>query len=194
MRRHLDLGCGTQPRNPFACEQVFGIDIRSGLIAPGVVEIVPANLSLQPIPFPDNHFDSLSAYDFLEHVPRVTLDGHQGHCRFPFIELMNEVWRVLKPGGIFYAVFPAFPHSLAFCDPTHVNILTSKSHRYFTGPEPMAQMYGFEGRFDLLRQQRIHPRAAYHPQVPSIQLRAKMLVDRLMGRRSHLIWELRAVK
>jgi SAM-dependent methyltransferase len=191
-RSHLDLGCGTVPRNPYQCAQLFGIDIRCGLSAPGVVEIVAANLSLEPIPFPDQRFDSVSAYDFLEHVPRVSLDQARGGTQFPFVQLMNEVWRVLKPGGLFYAVFPAYPHALAFCDPTHVNVLTDKSHRYFTGDEPMAAMYGFGGRFTLLRQARIHPRGNLHPESPGVQLRAKMLADRLMGRRSHLVWELRA--
>lgn len=192
-RKHLDLGCGTRPRNPYGCNELYGLDIRSGLSAPGVQAIAAANLSRDPIPFATHSFDSVSAYDFLEHVPRVSQDGPDGATRFPFIELMNEVWRVLKPGGVFYAVFPAYPHALAFCDPTHVNILTDQSHRYFTGPTPMAAMYGFEGRFEAIRQHRIHPRGDHHPADPSVKLRLKGAVDRLMGRKSHLVWEWRAV-
>lgn len=191
-RRHLDLGCGTKPRNPYGCSELYGVDIRDGLSAPGVVRIVAANLCTAPIPFADGYFDSVSAYDFLEHIPRVTLGGIEGGSRFPFIDLMNEAWRVLKPGGLFYAVFPAYPHALAFADPTHVNPLTDKSHRYFTGLEPMGTMYGFRGRFTMLRQQRIHPRGDFHPFRPSFRLQVKSLVDGLMDRRSHLIWELRA--
>ena len=105
---------------------------------------------------------------------------------------MNEVWRVLKPGGHFYAVFPAFPHALAFCDPTHVNVLTDRSHLYFTGSNPMGAMYGFQGRFELVRQHRIHPRGDYHPVRRSSKLAIKTAVDHLAGRRSHLVWELTA--
>jgi SAM-dependent methyltransferase len=188
-RRHLDLGCGTRPRNPYECEELHGLDIREGLSAPGARSIAAANLSRDPIPFPDRHFDSVSAYDFLEHVPRVSADGPGGASRFPFIELMNEVWRVLKPGGRFYAVFPAYPHPLAFCDPTHVNVLTDKSHRYFTGTSPMGAMYGFHGRFEMLRQHRIHPRGDLHPPHRSPKLALKTAVDHLAGRRSHLVWE-----
>lgn len=188
-RTHLDVGCGASPRNPYRCEEVFGLDIRSGLSAPGVVEIRAANVAVGPIPFDDQLFDSVSAYDFFEHIPRY--DSGPGRPVFPFIHVMNEVHRVLKPGGILYAVFPAYPHSLAFCDPTHVNVLTERSYRYFCGVQPMAGMYGFEGRFDVLRQVRIHPRGDMHPRNPGVALRLKMGVDHLMGRRSHVVWEWR---
>jgi SAM-dependent methyltransferase len=192
-RRHLDLGCGTRPRNPYGCEALYGVDIRDGLTAPGVQAIVAANLAVQPIPFPDNHFDSLSAYDFLEHIPRVTVDHSSKLTFFPFVNLMNEVWRVLKPDGKFYAVFPAFPHGLAFSDPTHVNIMTSKSHRYFTGLAPLGTMYGFKGRFELLRQNRLHPRGDLHPHKPGLKLTLKSGADLLMRRKSHLLWEFKAL-
>jgi SAM-dependent methyltransferase len=148
-------------------------------------------LSSQPIPFSDNQFDSVSAYDFLEHVPRVSLDA-QERTHFPFVKLMDEIWRVLKPGGLFYAVTPAFPHEKAFRDPTHVNIITAKTHRYFTRPGLEARMYGFEGQFDLKRQVRIHPRGAYEPTGLARALLRQF--DGLAGKRSHLVWELQACK
>jgi SAM-dependent methyltransferase len=194
VRRHLDLGCGTRPRNPYGCEELYGIDIRDGLTAPGVMRIVAANLSLEPIPFPDNTFDSLSAYDFLEHVPRVALDHANGRTHFPFVQLMNDVWRVLKPGGVFYAVTPAYPHEKAFRDPTHVNVIAAKSHRYFTRPELGARMYGFEGDFRLIRQNRIHIRGDYEPRAPGLGRRLLRLADGLVGKRSHLVWEMEALK
>jgi len=52
---HLDLGCGPQPRKPYHRQELYGIDIRAGLNADGVGDIVAANLSLAPILFPDNH-------------------------------------------------------------------------------------------------------------------------------------------
>jgi hypothetical protein len=107
---------------------------------------------------------------------------------------MNEIWRVLKRDGMFYAVVPAYPHSLAFADPTHVNIMTEQTHRYFTGTNPMGRMYGFEGGFELVRQSLIHPRGDYQPASPSFKMALKMLADGIMGRRSHLLWELRTLK
>jgi SAM-dependent methyltransferase len=188
---HLDLGCGQRPKNPYAHPHLFGVDIRAGLEIAGVERIEAANLSSQPIPFGDNQFDSVSAYDFLEHVPRVSLDAQQ-KTHFPFVKLMDEVWRVLKPGGLLYAITPAYPHEKAFRDPTHVNIITAKTHRYFTRPGLEARMYGFQGSFDLKRQVRLHPRGAYEPLGASRAL--LRLLDGLVGKRSHLLWELQAVK
>jgi SAM-dependent methyltransferase len=194
MTKHLDLGCGTQPRNPYKHAELYGIDLRAGLVVPGVRDIRAANLNVQAIPFEDHFFDSVSAYDFLEHVPRTAINFASGETIFPFVKLMNEAWRVLKNGGLFYSVAPAFPHALAFADPTHVNFMSVKTQRYFTGAQPMARMYGFVGRFDLIRQARIHPRGDYHPDLPSARLRLKMAADAIMRRRSHLLWEFKAVK
>ena len=188
---HLDLGCGQRPKNPYGHPRLFGVDIRSGLQIEGVERIEAANLSSQPIPFADHQFDSVSAYDFLEHVPRVSLDAH-GNTQFPFVKLMDEIWRVLKPGGVFYAITPAYPHEKAFRDPTHVNIITHKTYRYFAQPHLQARMYGFKGTFDLKRQIRLHPRGAYEPStLPRALLRQ---FDGLLGKRSHLLWEMQAVK
>lgn len=72
--------------------------------------------------------------------------------RFPFISLMSEVCRVLKPGGMFFSPTPAFPSPLAFQDPTHVNVITEETlPKYFSGPL-WASGYGFEGQFDLVKQ------------------------------------------
>lgn len=188
---HLDLGCGERPKNPYGHPKLFGVDIRAGLHAPGVDRIEAANLSSEPIPFSDNQFDSVSAYDFLEHVPRVSLNA-QGQTHFPFIKLMDEIWRVLKPGGMLYAITPAYPHEKAFRDPTHVNIIAAKTYRYFTRPHLQARMYGFEGTFDLQRQVRLHPRGAYEP--PGLARAMLRQLDGVVGKRSHLLWELKAVK
>lgn len=190
-RQHLDLGCGQRPKNPYGYEQVYGIDIRAGLTAPGVEHIAAANLSVEPIPFESDRFDSVSAYDFFEHVPRVVIDA-KGQTHFPFVQLMNEIWRVLKPGGLLYAVTPAYPHEKAFRDPTHVNIITAKTQRYFTRPELGAGMYGFKGEFILRRQVRIQPRGAYEPAGAMRSL--LRLLDGLAGKRSHLVWELESCK
>ena len=104
--RHLDLGCGASPRNPHACDEAHAVDLAlpEGLNSQLFRRI---NLSVEPIPHPNSSFESVSAFDFLKHVPRVpgTPDGRS--TRFPFVELMNEVHRVLKPGWRFYAVMPA---------------------------------------------------------------------------------------
>jgi len=142
----LDLGCGSSPRNPFGATTLFGIDIREDITK----NIKYADLSLQPIPFEDNYFDYVTAFDFLEHIPRVIYSPER---RFPFILLMNEIYRVLKPNGIFLSHTPIYPYSEAFRDPTHVNIFTHETFTYyFDDTIQAAAMYGFTGSFTIIKQ------------------------------------------
>ena len=144
--RSIELGCGNHHKNPFNAAESFGIDIREDLGK----NIYSADLSRQPIPFPENYFDFVVAEHFIEHIPRL---AYTPEHRFPFIELMNEIWRVLKPHGLFYAITPAYPHAEAFQDPTHVNIITEKTFpAYFCYALPWAHQYGFYGRFNFTKQ------------------------------------------
>lgn len=97
---HLDLGCGDRPRNPYGRARLAGVDIRP-LPAGSHFEYRVANLALQPIPFPDDSFGSVSAFDFIEHMPRVLMAPDGAGTVFPFVRLMDEIWRVLAPGGAF---------------------------------------------------------------------------------------------
>ena len=145
----LDLGCGSNPRNPFQAKELFGVDIRGDLEG----EIRQADLSLEPIPFSDNMFDFCTAFDFIEHIPRNSWSN--GKQRLAFLELMNEIHRVLKPGGVFLHHTPAFPAKEVFQDPTHVNIITEDTIPfYFCEPLNWAKNlgYGFNGSFELIEQ------------------------------------------
>lgn len=142
-RKSLDLGCGTIPKNPFGLEHVFGIDLRPSTDP----RIKSADLVVEPIPFEENYFDAASAFDFIEHVPRVIYNPAR---RFPFVELMNEIYRVLKPGGLFLSFTPAAPALPAWRDPTHVNIITEETFPlYFDDRQRLAVMYGFKGFFKI---------------------------------------------
>jgi len=112
---------------------------------------------VEPIPFPDSYFESISAYDFIEHIPRNIHDFNTGHSYFPFIFLMNEIYRVLKPNGIFYAVTPVYPHQKTFADPTHINFITQDTHTYFCGKSPLGRMYGFQGSFEKFELKKLSP-------------------------------------
>lgn len=191
--RHADLGSGTKPRNPYKRDELVGIDIFPIDDQPGA-RFCQANVALAPIPFPDNHFDSVSAYDFLEHVPRVLPVAGEDRLRFPFVELMNEIWRVLKPDGLFYAQTPAIPHAAAFQDPTHVNFITDRTHEYFTQPLRMATQYGYVGDFSMLRSKRIRPGPDYHPTTQSVNEGIRNWIRLRKGKCSHLLWEFRAIK
>lgn len=195
---HLDLGCGTNPFNPYRAPHVYGIDIREDsqrLSETGSVTIVRANLALEKIPFDDNFFDSLSAMDFLEHIPRQLYIDREREIIYPFIELMNEVWRVLKPGGKFLAVTPAFPSEAAFADPTHINAITPTTHAYFCGERPAGVIYGFHGKFRA-RIVKLSAPANYQTMPPNFfRSQLRDWVRRFKrGGLQHLVWELEAVK
>ncbi|MDH4284051.1 MAG: class I SAM-dependent methyltransferase [Gallionellaceae bacterium] len=147
MTRSLDLGCGKSPKNPFNAEELFGIDVREDLEA----NIKCADLVVDPIPFEDDFFEYVTAHDFLEHIPRLIYNPMR---RNAFVELMNEIYRVMKMGGLFLSLTPAYPHPEAFRDPTHVNIITDQTFTaYFDNVNRWAAGYGFKGAFHIRLQE-----------------------------------------
>lgn len=134
---HLDFGCGTQPRNPFGSDNLFTVDLfRTSPETPShVIEVG------DPLPFPENTFTSVSAYDVVEHLSRDSERGNE------FIFYMKEFYRVLKPGGVALIIFPAFPHKDAFSDPTHINFITSRTVDYFVGNKTSPFYAGIDTNF-----------------------------------------------
>lgn len=142
----LDLGCGSTPRNPFGANNFYGVD----LFEQNDEKIKVADLAVNPIPFENDTFDFITAYDFIEHVPRVIYSPSRS---FPFVNLMNEIFRCLKPGGYFLSHTPAYPYSPLFRDPTHVNYITEETFSiYFDEINNYAKIYGFTGGFEIIEQ------------------------------------------
>lgn len=145
----LDLGCGKTPRNPFNASKLYGIDVDWGVDE--TRHILPCDLGIEPIPFEDAAFDFVTAFDLVEHIPRLVYKGVER--RYPFVFLMSEVSRVLKPGGVFLSHTPALPRAAAHVDPTHVNAITVDTFKsYFCLPTNWASRYGFTGSFELVGQ------------------------------------------
>lgn len=192
--RHLDLGCGRFPRNPYGQNELHGVDIRliTEIQVPGI-QFHEANLMMGKLPFPDRMFDSVSAYDFLEHVPRI-LAGPDGTLAYPFITLMNEIYRILRGGGKFFGLTPCYPSKQVFQDPTHVNFLTVDTHEYFCGEKPLGRMYGFCGQFKALRVQRTFSSYGKMRLEPTLSDRFKYLRKAIKGDLTHIAWEFEAVK
>lgn len=145
MTRALDIGCGALPKNPFDADEVLGIDLYDN----NDNSVIGVDLAVHPIPFPDHSFDYITALDFIEHVPRVIYAPVRRNC---FVELMSEIWRTLKLGGVSLFYTPAYPHASAFQDPTHVNYITAETFPIYFSENPAAQIYGFKGAFRILQQ------------------------------------------
>jgi SAM-dependent methyltransferase len=73
----------------------------------------------QPWPWPDSSIEEVIAFDVFEHLP------DKRHT-------MNELWRVLKPGGIATIGVPdATEGDGGHCDPTHCSYWTGSDWEYF---------------------------------------------------------------
>jgi SAM-dependent methyltransferase len=186
---HLDFGCGTTPRNPFNANKITCVDINPISSIENLVVILPGSA----LPFEDDSFTSVSAYDVLEHLPRF----HDG--RNIFIFYMNEMCRVLKPGGKAIFVFPSLPHREAFSDPTHLNYITSDTVNYFTATPGGPYYEGINSTYKVIRNKKLRrfrywvDNAEFFPNTqPPKNLRRRLSLTKRSLQRffqpSHRIW------
>lgn len=75
------------------------------------------DLNNRPLPFEDEEFDEIHAYEVLEHV------GQQGDYK-GFFEEFSEYWRILKPEGRIYGSVPRFDSMWATADPSHTRVIS----------------------------------------------------------------------
>jgi SAM-dependent methyltransferase len=145
MTKHLDFGAGSVRRNPFSQSELYSVDLYSinSMANSFVIK------RLEPLPFPNSYFESVSAYDVLEHLSR----DHQGVNEFIFY--MNELHRVLKPGGKALFVFPSYPYNDAFSDPTHINFITESTLGYFIGDNSKGGYAGITTSFSTVTSKRL---------------------------------------
>ncbi|AHJ28186.1 class I SAM-dependent methyltransferase [Nodularia spumigena CS-584] len=126
----VDLGCGIHKTEGFIGVDVFAIDN---------VDVV-ADLNGH-FPFPDNSIDLVKAHNIIEHLPDR-------------IHTMNEIWRILKPGGIVDISVPSTDGRGAFQDPTHVSFWNVNSFMYYSNQHPaylnLCKTYGFKGEYNII--------------------------------------------
>lgn len=112
MRKILDIGCGERKKKiPDA--DVIGID---RVALPGVD--VVHNLDIAPYPFADSAFDEIICDDALEHLDDV-------------VRVMEELWRIGKPGAMVKISAPHFSSDNYYTDPTHRHPFSSRSFNFF---------------------------------------------------------------
>ena len=104
----LDLACGQNKT-----EGYFGIDIFPG-------ETVDAAMDLEQFPWP---IESNSAEDIVcNHYVEHTKD---------LIKFMDEVYRILKPGGKMRIVAPYYTSMRCWQDPTHTRAISEATFLYY---------------------------------------------------------------
>lgn len=116
----LDVGCGKHPFNPNA----DGIDM-----------VDYGQLYVQDIEefwkIPDDTYDCVHAYNILEHITNK-------------LGVLNEMWRVLKQGGVAEIVVPdsASSMDMAMADPTHKSLWVKGTfYHYLCGNRPSGAEY-----------------------------------------------------
>ena len=98
------------------------------------------DLEVLPLPFEDNSFDEIHAYECLEHV------GKQGDWKF-FLNQWSDFWRILKPAGLFAATCPKATSFWAWGDPGHTRIVSPQSLMFLSQKE-YSQQVGVTGMTD----------------------------------------------
>jgi SAM-dependent methyltransferase len=127
----LNLGCGDVLLTGFV-----NVDI---VPRPGI-EVADLR---EPWPWSDSSVDYVRASHIIEHLPDK-------------IFTMNELWRVLKPGGKVDIEVPTTEGPGAWQDPTHVSFWNSRSFLYYEEGSPYreayASSYGIEAKFRTVRE------------------------------------------
>jgi len=106
----LDLGCGSKKRAGaigLDCRPEEGVDI--------VCDIE------RPLPLASDVAGEVHAHHVLEHVRNL-------------VGLMEEIYRVCRPGAMIHVSGPYYASRGAFRDPTHVRFLTEDTFQYFEVP------------------------------------------------------------
>lgn len=128
----LDIGCGANKQPNF-----IGIDVQE---LPGV-DIVH-DVNIHPWPLPDECATGAMCSHLVEHIPPVAFRP-DGRTWFPFIEFMDEVWRILKPDGQFAISCPHGWSAGYLQDPTHCNALNENTWYYFDPDTANGLLYSF---------------------------------------------------
>ena len=142
MKKILDIGCGKRKVKLEGAE-VIGLDFYDKTQAD-----VICNLEEGKLPFEDNEFDGIYTIHTLEHIKNL-------------IPIVDEMWRVVKPGGIIKIWTPYFASSLAHSSLDHVRFFSYTSFYPYREEDPTHYLwkpttfkvkakYNWSGHFGLI--------------------------------------------
>jgi glycosyltransferase involved in cell wall biosynthesis len=136
----LDLGGGTGcPEGYLSLDLATGTDLR------------------QPWPYGDSSIGIVRAYDFLEHIPHCRDSSCAHKAPFCVVGMLNEIYRVLVPGGWLLSATPSTDGRGAFQDPTHCSFWNPNSFWYYTRTQQQQYVPGIKARFQGTRVWQEHP-------------------------------------
>lgn len=104
----IDIACGQNKAEGF-----FGIDIAK---AKGVDMVY--DLEKFPWPIPDNSVDEAVCNHYIEHTKDI-------------IKFMEEIYRILKPGGKILIRAPYYNSVRGWQDPTHTRLISEATYLYY---------------------------------------------------------------
>ena len=116
----LDLGCGNKKR-----DGTVGVDMNTRLKGD-----INHDLNKFPYPFDDNSVDYIYIDNTLEHLDSP-------------LKVMEEIYRILKPGCGVKVIVPYFRSHSAFTDPTHTKFFTTESFTYYDPDHAIAKRYDY---------------------------------------------------
>lgn len=130
----LLLGCGSKREKRLAWRGGSGWSSLVTLdINPDHKPDLVYDLNRVPLPIASDTFDEIHAYDVMEHV------GQQGDWRF-FFNQWADLWRILKPDGLFLGVSPHWSSPWAWGDPGHTRVVAPENMVYLDQNEYKKQV------------------------------------------------------
>jgi len=113
-----------------------------------IIESADVHCDLQEgLPFDTDSVGVIRAKDFLEHIPHCQNSTCTHELATCTVGLMNEIHRVLKPGGWLLSMTPSTGGRGAFQDPTHCSFWNPNSFWYYTNEEQARFVPGIKAVF-----------------------------------------------
>ncbi|MFC1729992.1 methyltransferase domain-containing protein [candidate division KSB1 bacterium] len=114
----LDIGCGKKKKDGF-----IGLDMADYRKLYKKDEFIRHDLN-KGLPFADGSVDEIYSEDCIEHLHL--------NSRYPIVAIMDELWRVCKPGARVKLIVPFALSASNFNNPTHINNFLPETFKYFT--------------------------------------------------------------